>query len=283
MRPLLAATINTEAELSKLRYPLIASPKLDGIRCIIHEQLGPVSRKLKPIPNNHIREILSAPELLNLDGEIMLDTTFNNIASAVMSNLGRPEFQFWVFDKCIPNLPYEDRINSINNLPPVAQVLEYEFVYSADDVLLLENQYLERGFEGIMLRDPIGLYKHNRSTIKEQILLKFKRFADAEGTITGYIELMHNDNEKELNELGYSKRSSHKHNQTPTGTLGSLIVKSQAFSQEFNIGTGFDEDQRRKLWEMRESIIGKQARFKYQEIGIKDKPRFPSFIELRLD
>lgn len=283
MRPLLAATINNEIELNTLHYPLIASPKLDGIRCIVHKQLGPVSRKLKPIPNNYIREALSVSSLQHLDGEIMLNESFNNIASAVMSSTGNPPFHFWVFDKCIDNIPYIDRIESITDLPEFASVLEYEYVNSAIEVLKLERNYLDRGFEGIMLRTPLGMYKHNRSTIREQILMKFKRFTDAEGIIIGYSELMRNDNEKELNELGYSKRSNHKHNQTGLNTLGSLSVKSSLFDLEFNIGTGFDEEQRRKLWDMRDDILGKQIKFRFQTIGTKDKPRFPSFIELRHD
>jgi len=51
-RPMLAVAIK---DLDDLDYPLYVSPKLDGIRCLIHPELGPVSRKFKPIPNDHIR------------------------------------------------------------------------------------------------------------------------------------------------------------------------------------------------------------------------------------
>ncbi len=45
-RPLLAATIENNEQLGALAYPMIASPKVDGIRIVVHPALGPVTRSL---------------------------------------------------------------------------------------------------------------------------------------------------------------------------------------------------------------------------------------------
>ena len=52
-----------------------------------------------------------------------------------------------------------------------------------DQILDYEKRILEDGFEGVMLRSPLGKYKMGRSTLKEGILLKLKRFEDAEATV----------------------------------------------------------------------------------------------------
>ena len=41
-------------DLDKLQYPIIASAKLDGIRCLIKDGVA-LSRTLKPIPNKSIQ------------------------------------------------------------------------------------------------------------------------------------------------------------------------------------------------------------------------------------
>jgi len=46
MKPLLAAKLES---LDQLRYPVLATPKLDGIRCLLWQGRA-MTRKLKPIP-----------------------------------------------------------------------------------------------------------------------------------------------------------------------------------------------------------------------------------------
>lgn len=53
-----------------LRFPLLASPKLDGMRVSITER-GPVTRGLRSLPNERLREYLSRPALVGLDGELV--------------------------------------------------------------------------------------------------------------------------------------------------------------------------------------------------------------------
>src|SRR5690606_37971657 len=95
-----------EAELVQaikqyVKFPVVVQPKLDGIRCIIHPQFGPVSRTLKPIPNKHIRDTLQALDIPYMDGEILLRSeghTFQQVSSGIMSGGGTPDFVYHVFD-----------------------------------------------------------------------------------------------------------------------------------------------------------------------------------------
>lgn len=69
MKPLLAC--NAPANLNSLPYPLFASVKLDGIRCVIKDGVA-LSRTLKPIRNQYIQSLLGRPEFNGLDGELIV-------------------------------------------------------------------------------------------------------------------------------------------------------------------------------------------------------------------
>ena len=50
MKPMLSHTIT---DTSDVKYPVLVSQKLDGIRCLIIDGVA-VSRNLKPIRNNRV-------------------------------------------------------------------------------------------------------------------------------------------------------------------------------------------------------------------------------------
>jgi DNA ligase-1 len=290
-KPLLAV----EADLSKLRFPLYLSPKLDGIRTLILNGKA-VTRNLKPIPNKYIREILEAHAdiLEGFDGELIVGSPtasdcFNKTSSAVMSFDGAPEFQYHVFDR-IAEGTYENRW--VYNVNLGTFVVDYpEFVRFVDQALIegleqldrWESKYVSKGYEGVMTRCTEGVYKHGRSTANDQILLKIKRFKDSECRIIGFEERMHNANEATKNALGHTERSSHQENMMPMDTLGSLIVKDPAFEEPFKIGTGFTDEQRKAIWNSREELVGVTWKYKFQECGVKDKPRFPVSLGQRFE
>jgi len=290
-KPLLAYTVkNAEA----LTFPQLASPKLDGIRCVIHND-QPVSRTLKPIPNRFIQDQLYCyPEF---DGELMVGdpvdpAAFNKSTSGIMSHVGEPDFTYWVFDY-IHGLtlhePFEARLKMIDEVLgngtkwPRAKLVPHTRVDSAAELMELEAHYVAMGYEGIMTRSMSGSYKFGRSTANQQLLGKVKRFEDTEGTIVGLEELMHNENEAETNLLGYMERSTALAGQVPGNTLGALIVSHPDWQGTFRIGTGFTADERLTLWQNRAQLLGQRVRFKHQPSGAKDKPRFLVDLGLRDD
>jgi DNA ligase-1 len=116
--------------------------------------------------------------------------------------------------------------------------------------------------------------------VKEGILGKLKCFTDAEYEVVGFQERMHNGNEATVNALGHTERSSHKENKIGRGDLGALVCRT-ADGLEFNVGTGFDDQLRRWIWDNRENLHGKLVKVKSFLIGVKDAPRFPVFLGFR--
>ena len=47
------------------------------------------------------------------------------------------------------------------------------------------------------------------------------------------------------------------------------------------MGTGFTDEQRQEIWNNRNKYLGKLASVRYMSVGLKDKPRVPSFIGWR--
>lgn len=285
-RPLLAVACE---DITKIKYPALLSEKLDGIRASIHNGVV-MSRSMKPIPSKVVQEKFGRPEYEGYDGEIIYGDknardVFNKSTRACMSHEFPEEFDidnlhFYVFD-VIGEEPYAVRYGLMepdtkNNV----HRLWSTYVNSPEEVAKYESEFLQDGAEGVILRSPTGKYKQGRSTLKEGILLKVKRFTDEEATVVGFEEKMHNANEATTGELGQTKRSSHQENMIPCNTLGALIVSSEKWG-EFKIGTGFDDELRQEIWDNRGSVLGKLVKFKYFEAGVKDKPRFPVFLGWR--
>jgi DNA ligase-1 len=277
-KPLLASP----ADLATLRYPLIASPKLDGIRAVVRDGVL-LSRSLKPIPNKFVQEKFKHLEYF--DGELIVGSptahdVYRKTNSFVMSHDERDaDVQFYVFDHI--QRPELDYLSRAGQLPygEGATIHSAQWIGDEESLLSYEQSCLDLGYEGLILRDPQGKYKFGRSTAKEQTLLKLKRFLDDEAEIVGFEELMHNGNEATTNELGRTARSSHQENQVPMGKLGALVVMWQGI--EFRIGTGFDDATRQHIWDAQPYYLGKWAKFKYFPIGMKEAPRHPVYLGLR--
>lgn len=289
MRPMLAYT---PKNLDELKFPLLASPKLDGVRALnINGVL--VSRKLKEIPNRFVQTYLSSIFMNGYDGELVAGQStgqgvFHRTTSAIMSEGGTPQVTFWVFDRFDKaSDPYLERLR---HLPPEQDLdpddlirirpLKHVIIRNRNHLDRYEAICLEKGYEGVMVRDPNGLYKFGRSGKTDKWLCKIKRFEDAEALCIGIVEQMRNDNPQQTNELGLNKRSSHKANKVPKGTCGTLVCRLPS-GVEFEIGTGMDEHQRAVFW--RNPPVGKMVKFKFQPTGVKDKPRFPVFLGIRED
>jgi DNA ligase 1 len=285
-RPLLAGTLD---DIQSLSFPVLATPKLDGIRFLIVDGKA-VTRKFKPIPNKYIRRLLEKHLPNGVDGELMTPGDFNEIQSKVMSHEGKPEFSVYLFDYVKTDLtkPYKERVNDLDDLffrPSTAPfrviVLAPKWIYNEKELLQYEESCLKKGFEGVMLRSPLGKYKCGRSTLKEQILLKMKRFSDAEAKVIGFEEKMQNDNKQEKDEFGLSKRSSKKDGLVPADTLGALIVEDLKTGVKFGIGSGFDDALKKEIWLHRRKYKNKIVKYKYQSVGAKNAPRFPVFLGFR--
>lgn len=290
-----------EMQIRALTYPVIGSPKIDGIRC--HIEPSPLSsrnipvvlsRKNKAIPNHFVREELAKPEYLFFDGELGYGDPrkpgfYNNTQSAVMSQDGEPDFRYYVFDEVDESgiTPFEVRLEKIRarftriHQNSKLRIVPQRYLYSPEEVLSYESRMVSQGWEGIMLRKPKGIYKQNRSTLREEILIKVKRFVDGEAEIVGIYEQETNLNEAKLNETGNMKRSSHKLNKIKNGRLGGFRVIDIKTGVEFDTGTleGFTLVKRREMWQQHlenpKHFLGKIITYKHFPVGVKDRPRHP--------
>lgn len=299
-RPMLAAKIGPD-EIDRLKFPLLATPKLDGIRCLV---LGgrALSRKLKLIPNLHIQAQISRYLPDGLDGELMLSKgdTFGDISSAVMSVDGEPKFRYHVFDYVTPGCgldePYANRVAKLKHWykrdvdAPFVRLVEPKLIKTPTELEKYEWKTIAEGFEGVCLRTPESPYKCGRSTVNEGWLVALKRFVDAEAVIIGFEEQEENLNEAKRDEVGSLKRSSHKAGKRGKGTLGAFVCKPaeddgsfRLTSETFRIGAGrgLTDVVRQEIWDNRAAYLGKLIKFRYQEHGMKDKPRIPVFLGFR--
>jgi DNA ligase-1 len=293
VKPMLAGKIEEDSQLDKL-FPMWASPKLDGIRAMVIDNIV-YSRNMKPIPNRHVQKLFGRSELNGFDGELIVGLptdpeVFRKTTSGVMSEDGEPNVAFYVFDRFDrPNMLYSERRALVHGngvvLPPNVIPLTDFKVHSHEELAGIEKTWLEVGYEGVMLRTD-KKYKFGRASIKSAEILKLKRFEDAEAEIIGFEELMSNQNEATLNVFGRTERSTHKDGMVPMGTLGALTVRGingDFEGVEFSLGSGYTAAERAGIWKRAKDsgILGKIVRYKYFKIGIKDKPRFPIYQGFR--
>lgn len=283
-KPLLAANFDP----TKAKYPYIATPKIDGIRFLMIDGVA-VSRTFKPIRNRYIQKILQEYLPDGIDGELTCGDTFQSSTSAIMSIDGEPDFKAWIFDYVDPDIdiinPFIKRIQKLEffmgTKPFKYKLLDGgHIIHNYDELVNLENIFLEYGYEGVMLRDPNGTYKFGRSTTKENILLKVKRFLDDEAILIDILEKYSNQNPEEKDAFGYVKRSSSLDGMIPTGVAGTLIVRDKN-GLEFGIGTGITDKLRIEIWNNKEKYLGKYVKYKYFPQGVKELPRHPVFLGFR--
>jgi len=91
-------------DLSKLRFPVFASRKIDGFRCVLADY--PLTSRLSRFPNEHFHQALSG--ILSrdcpLDSEVVVGKrrgagTLQRTSSGLTSHRGEPDFKAWVFDQ----------------------------------------------------------------------------------------------------------------------------------------------------------------------------------------
>lgn len=253
--PMLAAELTDER---LLRYPLLATPKVDGIRFLVVGGRA-VTRSLNPIPNDHIRTWIEANLPDGVDGEITVPGGFGATSSAVTRKDGTPDFTVWLFD-CFGPDAYRERVatlvwlyhpaNRIHVLAPVE-------IRDETELWAFEDRCLAEGHEGVILRDPAGAYVCGRTREEDGLFLKLKRHADDEAVIMDTYLMDGSDTEAG----GFDVR-----------------WKGQIFNLAWNSSLGLT---RADAWEMSAKLRGRIVRFRHQPNGAKRLPRFPVLTGFR--
>jgi DNA ligase 1 len=295
---------------SKLKFPLIGLPKIDGVRGINLD--GTIKqRSLKPIPNKFLTAKYSGDEFIGFDGELALtgkETAWDlcrTTTSAVRRASGEPDVEWHLFDYLHPDvlhLGYEDRLKALarkiadNFSFYVSRNIKFvsrDRLDSLQDFLNFENWCMEAGYEGVIVRDPEGMHKSGRATVKVGAYMRRKPFVDFEGIIVSFEEALENQNEAKTNELGRSERSTHQENMVPKGMIGNITMQALADvvymdkvliqkGQLVTVGPGeLPHDLRKHYFDNPGEFTGQIGKAKFFAHGQKDKPRMPTFISLR--
>jgi DNA ligase-1 len=293
----------TDADLTKLKFPLIAMSKIDGVRGI-NLNGTMTGRSLKPHGNKHVVNLFSGDHTLGFDGELALTgqetspSLCRDTTSAVRSSDGMPNVTWHLFDYVAPHAAeagYVERIEMLRTLcnaldHPFIRCVPYFWVHDVDQLLDLENVWLDEGYEGVILRDPYAPHKSGRATVKGGSYLRIKRFIDFEGEVVSFEEALENTNEAKTNELGRTERSTAQAGLVPKGMIGNVTLRALknvewngqvliAKSQLVTCGPGkLDHAQRRAFFEQPSLFVGHIWKAKFFPHGQKDKPRFPILL-----
>ena len=196
-KPMLAPTKGWKKGDKKNKYPRYAEPKLDGVRTtLIIDGLNILilSRSGKPYDTlEHIRAaiiravakgVFLKTGRVILDGEIYLHgLLLEEINEAVKKpNDNTPKLQFWCYD--LPSKKGTQQERTYDMLSLVADINEPEICFtvqygvnSDEEVEKLHNEWVDKGFEGAMLKDPAGTYQPGQ---RSSYWTKVKMFDDTE-------------------------------------------------------------------------------------------------------
>jgi len=278
--------------ISKIQYPVYLQPKADGCRALVQGNIV-YPRSLKKFANKHTQAYFSREKFNGFDMEIYVGNITDqdlcrNTTSAVNSIEGVPPLKAMVFDLVNLDYRYEVRLMMLERrvkdlgLSNIT-VAETTVCYDEQHLLDLEGKYLNMGYEGVVVRTMDGWYKEGRVNKSNPVCTRIKRFMDAEAIVVELIEAEENLNEKQTNELGLSFRTSHQENKTGKGILGSMICRT-AEGETIKVGAGaMNHTEREYYWENQGELVGKLIKYKCFPKGVKDKPRFPTFLSVRAD
>jgi DNA ligase-1 len=263
---------------------------LDGIRAIVKD--GVVwSRSGKPLPNAGIQSMFRDSRLDSCDGELLVgdptsSSAWNETSTVVMSADKRlpRNTTFYVFDMWHAGaMPFKERIAAAHAASgdwALVKAVPTAEIHTSEQLVVAHDLYADKGYEGLILRSPTGAYKQGRGTMGDQVLMKMKRFEDAEATVVGYGERLHNGNPAAVDVFGRTKRASHQSGMVGRGDLGFLECEDM-MGARFELGTGFDDAQRAALWATKDALVGRTVTFKFQKRSPKGVPIFPVFKGFR--
>lgn len=267
----------------------IVQAKLDGVRCISFlqgEDVVTLTRQNKQFVHllqqkEHIKLFLENHRDVVIDGEWYIHNCvvdgkklesslrFNFISSCCrssMTNANKNEgiIQYHVFDIVDEKMPQKNRYILLNRMfqeynkkveNPFLKFVSVHIAKNEEEVVKYEKKFIEKGYEGLMLKCAISPYEQGKRSIH---LLKYKEFEDAEFKIVGANE------------------------GTSTSKGAVIFICSTKSGDEFTCQMNLDIEMQRQMYKERDKYIGKMLTVKYQDLdentGI---PRFPKGIGIR--
>ena len=260
-----------EKRLLKWKPPYIVQPKYDGERC----RAIPIGEGKYMLLSSQENPFFSVPHITNalsklgtdieLDGELYCHgMSFEDIHSRVSRTVNlHPDYgciKYHIFDY-VSNEPQIVRMNTLPNLigkeTNAMLVAPYYICNNLEDVMKSYVLLINKGYEGIIVRHLEAPYVRKRSIY----MMKFKPKKEDIYEILGWKE--------EIDKEG-----------NPKDHLGAIICTSDE-GTIFSVGSGLTNEDRKTLWDSRESLKGRKVKVQYQHLTSGKKvPRFPVFLEV---
>lgn len=190
-------------------------------------------------------------------GDEKIELAYQELQEAKLIHEIRPKLEFHIFD-VVSDKTFVERVKDLDTLcgipvvSPCIQITQYVWVADADDMKVKHDDAVDRGYEGLMLRNFKGVYESGKRSTDLQ---KYKEFVDAEFEILDVIPDKE-DGSRFLVRNNLNER-------TFTVTLGSMA-------------------QRAEYLENKHLYIGKLITVRYQSRYKKTKlPQFPTGVVIR--
>lgn len=261
-----------------INYPAIVQPKLNGVRCTAKNIDGKIELTSNGGKSYNetlfhlfpaLLEILSNGE--ELDGEIYYHGwSLQQITRRVKKVREDTHLlEFWTFDMidleswCAHRLDNLDDI-MMRSMGTQLKCLENQIVMDEQEVYKFHDEYVQDGYEGIIIRNINGAYKFGPSRCKD--LQKYKKFIDAEFSIV--------DAESEIV-------------QVPDGQGGFLEVVCVIWvcitekGNTFNVRPKGTVERRSYWYQNKNQIIGKDLTVRFFEYSKDMIPQQPVGIVVR--
>ena len=240
-------------------------PKLDGVRAMFNCKHGFITRMGKKITSvPHITKAIEISEDTWLDGELYTSKlNFESLSGIVRRLTPCPEseqVEFHIFDCYLTKTPdanWRDRLKYIESIhfnTPLVKVVPTLKNVKGSVVDRLVDDYVKYGHEGLIARNPEGVYCLNERSAS---LLKHKRFHDSEYLVVGASEGKGRD----------------------TGTIVWECITPE--EKRFSVRPEGTHEHRQELWKNWRDHIGKKLTVRYQELTRLGIPRFPVGVALR--
>ncbi len=275
-RPCIAMKAKSFEErlLDKMTLPYIGQRKLNGLKCITY--ISEDSIQLRSSEGNifetvpHIIEDIRNLRLPigKYDGELYKHgLRLQEIQSIVLRKSLHPNhkiIEYHIYDCIVDNLKQIDRTMYMNSIlmsrdtnTSIKRVESFPFKDKKNIPIIL-NQFMSEGYEGLIVRNSVGLWEVKRSPN----LLKIKPREKDEYIIIGYNEEMSKHGE-------------------PKNALGAFICIKDG--EEFKCGTGriLTKEGRELFWREKNKLIGKTLIVKYPELTSRGVPHQPVAYDIK--
>ena len=291
--PCMLCSASDEKLISKFEFPAIVQLKMDGMRFNAIVKNGKVeyrSRNGKEIHGiKHLDQdfiVLSGSKNCVFDGELVVNDKgiildrqtgngiLNKAVKGTISDLESHKIRATVWDVIdyedftvgYSSVPYRERFERIASSlrSDAVHLVEHQMVESITEAREVFDRYLAAGEEGIILK--VGTAPWENKRVKHQ--LKFKGELECDLQIVDVQE-------------GTGKY---------VGMLGAIVCQSGSDDGKtvtVSVGSGFSDDHRINLWNIRNELLGKIVALKYNS-RIKNKQGgdslfLPIFLEIRED